>query len=215
MILRRWLSVEHLTEYGLNSPETVKSCAYSTSACLLRFPEILRWHFLPESKTTCVNFFPKYRTRTLTCKPCGSEDRNPKSWPDCAACSECDCRRGCRYFLPRLFVVIQHRVFPRGVFIKPPSFGAWCGEMPPSCIAVLLHRTVGMTAAKSYSRDPAKGASQNDTPLVLGMGVVNRDPHTDGFRVFHGDDVHTFPFFAAQDSEENIGWNLLFLRVPP
>ena len=62
-----------------------------------------------------------------------------------------------------------------------------------------------MTAAKSYSRDPAKGASQNDTPLVLGMGVVNRDPHTDGFRVFHGDDVHTFPFFAAQDSEENIG----------
>ena len=27
----------------------------------------------------------------------------------------------------------------------------------------------------------------------------------DGFRDFHGNDVHTFPFFAAQDSEENIG----------
>ena len=63
----------------------------------------------------------------------------------------------------------------------------------------------GMTAAQSYARNSAKGASQNDTPLFLGMGVVNCAPHTDGFRVFHGDDVHTFPFFAAQDSEENIG----------
>ena len=58
---------------------------------------------------------------------------------------------------------------------------------------------------KSCGRNSAKGASQNDAPLFLGMGVVNCAPHTDGFRVFHGDDVHTFPFFAAQDSEENIG----------
>ena len=58
------------------------------------------------------------------------------------------------------------------------------------------------------------------TPTISNPSFVKGEAssHTDGFRVFHGDDVHTFPFFAAQDSEENIGWNLLFslfLRVPP
>ena len=64
-------------------------------------------------------------------------------------------------------------MFPKGVFIKHPlQLGR--GVVTPSRVRRGTFTSLrGMTAAKSYGRNPAKGASQNDTPWFLRLVPIH------------------------------------------